>query len=236
MDVPDGFVPGIYNYCDRWCETCAFTSRCRAFADRLAMEASFDSNLSAVVNAPPLPQDRPAPMPGWLRECIEEMNEAAAGPATAEDLAQLLPKVPPEHHGVEDRARGYSFGVANWLQTIAAPPDRDYVDPRAVVAHDFAFIPAKIYRALTGLRFSREDPEDWPADHDGSAKVALLSIERSRAAWIDMAERGLAPIAIAARFVSDLSRLADDLDRIFPNARAFRRPGFDEPGEVAKLE
>ena len=26
------FVPGIYNYCDRWCERCAFTTRCFLFA------------------------------------------------------------------------------------------------------------------------------------------------------------------------------------------------------------
>lgn len=27
------FIPGIYNYCDRWCERCPMTSRCRLFAD-----------------------------------------------------------------------------------------------------------------------------------------------------------------------------------------------------------
>lgn len=26
------FIPGIYNYCDRWCERCSFTSRCLLFA------------------------------------------------------------------------------------------------------------------------------------------------------------------------------------------------------------
>lgn len=25
------FIPGIYNYCDRWCERCTFTSRCRNY-------------------------------------------------------------------------------------------------------------------------------------------------------------------------------------------------------------
>lgn len=28
---PD-FIPGIYNYCDRWCERCPFTARCMNFA------------------------------------------------------------------------------------------------------------------------------------------------------------------------------------------------------------
>src|SRR2546421_8625439 len=26
------FISGIYNYCDRWCERCPFTSRCLNFA------------------------------------------------------------------------------------------------------------------------------------------------------------------------------------------------------------
>jgi predicted protein tyrosine phosphatase len=28
------FIPGIYNYCDRWCERCPFTSRCLIGIDR----------------------------------------------------------------------------------------------------------------------------------------------------------------------------------------------------------
>ncbi|HUS93269.1 MAG TPA: hypothetical protein VM695_15535 [Phycisphaerae bacterium] len=27
------FIPGIYNYCDRWCERCGHTARCRVFRD-----------------------------------------------------------------------------------------------------------------------------------------------------------------------------------------------------------
>jgi hypothetical protein len=61
MDVRDGFIVGIDNYCDRWCETCAFTSRCRVFADRAEMEARHDSNLKAIREAPLRPQDIPAP-------------------------------------------------------------------------------------------------------------------------------------------------------------------------------
>lgn len=26
------FIPGIYNYCDRWCERCPFTMRCMLYA------------------------------------------------------------------------------------------------------------------------------------------------------------------------------------------------------------
>jgi hypothetical protein len=29
MKRREKFIPGIYNYCDRWCERCAYTDRCR---------------------------------------------------------------------------------------------------------------------------------------------------------------------------------------------------------------
>ena len=40
METQDGFIVGVYNYCDRWCERCLLTSRCRVFAEeqRLSFE------------------------------------------------------------------------------------------------------------------------------------------------------------------------------------------------------
>src|SRR5258705_744207 len=35
------FISGIYNYCDRWCERCQFTSRCLLYAQE---QASGDDN------------------------------------------------------------------------------------------------------------------------------------------------------------------------------------------------
>ena len=29
--MKENFIDGIYNYCDRWCERCTFTSRCRNY-------------------------------------------------------------------------------------------------------------------------------------------------------------------------------------------------------------
>ena len=32
-EMPDGdFIPGIYNYCNRWCERCIYTDKCRTYA------------------------------------------------------------------------------------------------------------------------------------------------------------------------------------------------------------
>jgi len=64
-------------------------------------------------------------------------------------------------------------------------------------------------------------------DWNGSAKVALISLERSEAAWRVISEATLDDVAgrlgDAARDLHDLV-----LDE-FSNAMEFVRPGFDEP-------
>ena len=235
MEIQDGFIVGIYNYCDRWCETCAFTSRCRQFADRLEFEASRDPNLRPLAEAPPLPHETPPAPPPWLQELLEDMNEAARQPPTKEELDDLMPKVLPEHVPIEARARRYGFRAHDWLESRGFNNSTDPSDPRTVIGWFSFYISPKVYRALTGLS------SGWPhldaaPDHDGSAKAALVAIDRSHAAWLGLVERKLATMADVATFVEDLVWLGEALERVFPDARAFIRPGFDEPEEVSRLE
>src|ERR1044071_3914873 len=45
------FVSGIYNYCDRWCERCAFTSRCLLYASEQADPDANDPEVRDLTNA-----------------------------------------------------------------------------------------------------------------------------------------------------------------------------------------
>lgn len=235
MEVQDGFITGIFNYCDRWCETCAFTSRCRLFADVAEAEASLDPQLKAVVDAPPVPEEIPPPPPKWMEELVEEMNEAASAPMSEEEIERLRPKVAPEHECIDARAHAYCYAVHAWLRGSDSIAMNDASDPRAVVGWFHTLIPAKIFRALTGLNRDMEEHDDWPRDHHGSAKVALLGLDRAHVAWLQIVDRGLASRAEVEPFIADVVWLGEELERVFPNARAFVRPAFDEPDEVAKV-
>jgi hypothetical protein len=116
----------------------------------------------------------------------------------------------------------------------AAP--HDPADPEAVILWFHTLVSAKIHRALHGLADDSPEDRDWPADYDGSAKIALLGIDRSHAAWRALVERGVATDAEGASFIADLVWLGEELERVFPNAHHFVRPGFDEPEEVLKLQ
>ncbi|HEY2573494.1 MAG TPA: hypothetical protein VGH65_05465 [Verrucomicrobiaceae bacterium] len=71
---------------------------------------------------------------------------------------------------------------------------------------------------------------DWPPDSDGSAKVALIGVDRCLAAWEVV--RKLLPehAAMALDFMLRLDRLRTKVETQFPNARNFIRPGFDDCG------
>ena len=237
MDIQDGFIVSIFNYCDSWCAACAFTSRCRLFADSAEFEASLDPTLKPVVDAPPLPQDVPPEPPAWMQELLEAAEPAVREASSNEDQA-LPPRrpIPLEHEALCERAKAYVDSVFAWRRTretfaTATNPD----DPRAVVSWFHSLIYVKVRRALRGLASDNPGQRDWPADHDGSAKVALLGVERSLEAWLQIIERGFATWTEAEPFIRQLLRLREEIEHIFPNARTFVRPGFDEPDEVAKL-
>ena len=85
----------------------------------------------------------------------------------------------------------------------------------------------KLCRAATGMiRGDLEDNEYDVQDANGSAKVALLGIERSIAAWATLRRR-FPDHEDAVLAFGTLRRLLRQVEAAFPDARAFRRPGFD---------
>lgn len=233
MEVRDGYIVSIFNYCDRWCETCAFTSRCRLFADVARVEASLDPNLKPITEAPLLPQDMPPPPPKWMEELIEEMNEAASQPLTEEELQDAKPEFLPGHKPIDDRAMAYCLAIHHWLRG-QNDEHRDPADPIAVIGWFATLNAGKVHRALTGLAEFDGDRE-FPPDHEGSAKIAMIGIERSLAAWRELVAAGTVTQEQAQPFLDELEWLLRRLDDAIPMARAFVRPGFDEPDEVAAL-
>ena len=88
----------------------------------------------------------------------------------------------------------------------------------------------KFARALSG----KEEDDDWfeennfPKDSDGSAKVALIGIDRSISAWTKICEYFPEREDEILTMLSMLDKLRRVGEEEFPNARKFKRPGFDD--------
>jgi hypothetical protein len=92
------------------------------------------------------------------------------------------------------------------------------------------FLPPKLYRAVLSKTEEMETEEDdYPKDSDGSAKIALIGINRSLCAWGELAAQWEGKGAAIGKIVNHLTCLREMVEKEFPQARAFLRPGFDTP-------
>ena len=90
------------------------------------------------------------------------------------------------------------------------------------------FIAAKLYRAVHRDPELEEELAEFPRDSDGSAKIALIAMDRSLGAWGFLRETLGDERDSILDLLVQLDRLRRGTEAAFPEARAFVRPGFDE--------
>jgi hypothetical protein len=232
------FIPGVYNYCDRWCERCPLTSRCLNFS--ISQEDSSDPEAQDIRNEAFWNK-----LSETFAETLELLKEGAKKWGidletldSMEDIENIKAKdVAAENHLLCRAAKRYVGIVEDWLKEIetlffetatAAREGVNLEEAFEVIRWYQYFISAKIIRAVRGkVEDDKEGDDEFPRDSDGSAKIALIAIDRSIAAW-----------AVIRHYVTDgakgvidaiafLDSLRQAVEKTFPNARSFIRPGFD---------
>ena len=231
------YIDFISAYCDSWCERCAFTDRCSHFAVTSA-EAMCDGDLEAAIELA-IGQAR-VPGAAAQKNIEERMAERLDGyeEPSEKELEEIGREIDARRerirrHVLAETSYDYSVAARRWLETHdRADVDSDAAarEPFEVIRWDLFLIHVKTMRALDGRD---EDPKGrfWRSrvqnDWNGSAKVALISIDRSERAWRSVAAAG--GDEGAGALAEMLARLRDDMHREFPRAMKFRRPGFDDP-------
>jgi hypothetical protein len=83
-------------------------------------------------------------------------------------------------------------------------------------------------RAVRGKTEEEEEQYDeFPSDADGSAKIALIAIDRSVAAWAAIHHYITGGTEGVMDIIAFLDNLGQAVEKAFPKARSFMRPGFD---------
>jgi hypothetical protein len=223
-------IPGIYNYCDGRCPRCPFTERCLLFVENA--EAASSRAPADMVDAS-------------LERTIELLAEIARREGV--DLSAIDGDGPPadrdsdlphEHDPLVVRARDY--GALAWrvaraiAPMVAARGDRTAIDAVETIEWFSTRIAPKVYRAVCGQADAPGCDGATQPDCDGSAKVAIIGIRESRAAWLTLMRSGQAAAdGVPAKAAPMLEQLDADLAERFPRAEQFVRPGFDEPAVAA---
>jgi len=228
-------ISGVHNYCDGWCERCPFTTRCSVHAITVAIGMCGGDSRAGMALAVSLPPPVTAEEERRRAALIDAMN--ACNPTDAE-VGEFAREEEARSERIEETAAvtasmQASLLMDTWFDTHDAP-ERAASGPAGdalqVARWDRHLIPVKVQRALHGLDEYLRGETTWddPVQNDwnGTAKLALLCLRRSIEAWDTLAEALGDP---DARAVADqLRALRAEMERTFPNAFRFIRPGFDE--------
>lgn len=248
-------IPGIYNYCDGWCERCKFTSNCLNFK---MME-------EGVPDLKPTENDTEAEASSAM-ENLDEMFQLSMEllNQAAKDLGMELPQQSANFDAEEEeekdelifnsqlmlQADKYSELVDAWfadfesllyvgshsLKEIFDFKEEEEMNDVELLIFDkteiirwFQFIiPSKLFRALRSKANTEETGNDFYA-HDciASAKVALISIDNSIDAWTSYMHQFPGAEDRMLPILLLLSGLRTLVEEVFPDSRKFVRPGFD---------
>ena len=246
-------IPGIYNYCDRWCERCPFTSRCLNYkmsAEKFGDQEHLDVNHTAFWEK----------LTETLHETLDLLKEMAEEQGI--DLNSFEAEDTEAHRGeLEDnnvvhvilhQSKYYVTMVDEWFKNDIYMVDAD-TDPSDLDRFSSSMdslsekdtvtmkdnvevirwyqhqIYVKLRRALKSAQMEKK--ENWyddQKDSDGSAKVALIGIDRSISAWGKILTYFPWQEKKIVNMIAYLKRLCKIIENEFPDARAFLRPGFDK--------
>jgi hypothetical protein len=253
---PD-LLSGIFNYCDRWCERCPFTSRCLNYA--LGEEQFPDPESRDIAN-----EKYWRSLEETLRTTLELLKELAEEKGVSLDALDTesgkeerrLLEEAAKNHPCSLSAKAYGERVDAWFdsakklfeekeETLSQdarlgipnvnPAGEAFriTDAAEVIRWYQHQIYVKLMRALHGeLEERPEILKDFPKGSDGSAKVALIGIDRSIAAWGEMRSHFQEREDDILDLLIHLDRLRRSVEKTFPKARAFQRPGFDRVPQV----
>ncbi len=250
----DNYISGIYNYCDRWCERCTFSTQCMSY--RLEQEENEEYESRFMEN-----QQFWNKLSETFKLTKELLHEAAAEQninlddldTTNGDQIHEKSHAYAEGHPLAKIARKYSNIVSGWFSEAShlftmnfdehnksltinpvnptANINIDEIEDAISVIRWYQFqISVKLMRALNGVIMEEGDElwRDERRDSDGSAKVSLLGIDHSLAAWGCLLNSYPTEENTILDMLVLLEKLRKDIEKEFPNARAFIRPGFDE--------
>lgn len=243
----DLFISDIFNYCDRWCERCPFTDRCAVFEEEdfseteptdffRFLEGVLEETLSMVETF--IKTEEPTLWQEWVDKIEEDWEEETAT-AFEEEMISLSKEYyrlgrifmdsrrPLLDQTKSDLYDQLEMGLHNQYRLDQLK------DALAVIQWYLYFISAKVQRAIKGKNRSWYDEFDpYQNDANGSAKIALIAIERSLTAWEVL--RTFLPETTddMLDMLVVLSKLRSGIHRLFPKTDLFIRPGFDELGEA----
>lgn len=248
----DGFIPGIYNYCDRWCEKCEQRLHCMSFVMGKKIEEKGGFHFDQEINR----EDESI----WTRlkevfestyevlhELAEERGIDVEDIYASENIDKEFLREDFENHSkgercnlqveesdiiricliyenLADKCLEKIFNLLDEKEKQSKGPLNEALE---IANWYLDLIQAKMRRALYGFYYQQMFGEK-SEDFNGSAKVALLATDRSIESWKTIGGCCKDEQREIGHLIVVLEQLQLDIEEQFPHARKFLRPGFEK--------
>lgn len=242
-----GFIPGIYNYCDRWCEKCALQLRCISFVmgKRMEERGEFGGELGEMKSDEMWKRLKSIFESAYevLQELAEERGMKVKDICIAEQIDKdfwIGGGIPvfrkdklysrTEDSDVLRICRIYEYWADRCLENMLKLADKAKevsADDLEIVNWYVDLMYMKMRQSLYAYTVYQEEGGSMD-ECNGLTKVALIAIERSVAGWRNIRESYAGDTAEIGHLLVILEQLRTDIERHFPDAREFQRPGFEK--------
>ncbi len=246
------YIDGIFNYCNRWCEKCKFTSNCRLFSTESRIYTHEILNHGKLPNTEDIIKDEINDSEEFDDEIeendfLEEIDLDFEDDEEDDDDDDFINRFKEKkEYQVEKLADEYFNKAHSFLKSLddkfnlserinqksKEPEAQTLSDNIETVSWYHMFIMVKIKRALGGkgelkIGMDEFDNEISSYDMNGSAKIAAIGVKESQKALNNL-------LSLVEDFSSEieemmvlLGKILNQLDVEFPNYKDFKRPGFD---------
>ncbi|QLE02703.1 hypothetical protein HX109_14460 [Galbibacter sp. BG1] len=246
------FISGIHNYCDRWCERCSYSEKCSVYTmdTKVQKGKSSEEEKEAVKNS----MEKTNESLLIALEMFEEIAKESGIDLEAlriNEEAEKQKELEAIEHPIAINSKKYSYMAYEWTQKNAALfykfgeellekenlgiyKKQDTInlleinEALSIIQWDYHQIHIKLMRALKNREVNWEFEDEIQNDANGSAKVALISVERSLKSWETLLELFNERENEVLEILAVLDRTRKDILKEFPKVRQFVRPGFDE--------
>ncbi len=241
------YIPGIYNYCDRWCERCSFTSRCLSYS----IEQEPNDEFGDIDEINERFWDRMKESFKLAFSLIEDLAKEQGISLESINIDEE-DEIDNKVNILTHLAMNYTKLVDEWFKNKQALLENVFITSKKPshlksVSSNSSEIPMSVEEVVEVINYykyaitvklsraikSRDNEanmrlEEMSKDSDGSAKIALIEIERSMSAWSELLKYFDTEKKDILKIICHLKQILEMAEKEFPQARSFIRPGLDQ--------
>ena len=240
----DKYISGIYNYCDRWCEKCAYTDKCLSFelskSQPLKEDVSIDNKKfwKDLEKSFKMVKD-------MLNEYMKDHGIEPPSDEENEKISLEMKKIDEDINSnpIIKESRSYTKAsgqllkqndyFTNELNSVGEDEEsnekiRKLQDCVEIILFYNSLIYVKLARSLhTYYSVDSDEQIEMEEDKLVSAKIAVVAVERSMLAWHFILENFTKDTNKVADIILHLNKIKQGIEKTIPHVINYKRPYFD---------